>query len=48
MQSLTCSNLKAIFNVEVKDIDDEEIEEPAILVLFYRNKVPNKLYWNQM
>ena len=35
MQSLTCSNLKAIFNLKVKDIDDEEIEEPAILVLFY-------------
>ena len=48
MQSLTCSNLKAIFNPKVKDVDDEEIEEPTILILFYWNKVPNKLYWNQM
>ena len=32
MQSLTCSNLKAIFNLKVKDADDEKIEEPSMLV----------------
>ena len=32
MQSLTCSNLKAIFNLKVKDVDDEKIKEPSMLV----------------
>ena len=32
MQSLTCSNLKAIFNLKVKDVDDEKIEDPSMLV----------------
>ena len=32
MQSFPCSNMKAIFNLKVKDIDDEKIEEPSMLV----------------
>ena len=32
MQSLTCSNLKAIFNLKVKDVDDEKIEKPSMSV----------------
>ena len=32
MQSLTCSNLKVIFNLNVKDIDGEKIEDPSMLV----------------
>ena len=32
MQYFTCSNLKAIFNLKVKDVDVEKIEEPSMLV----------------